>query len=534
MARSCTLWGSTALIFMAAALAGCESMPTIPSNALTQALNLNSQPTTLDLKPAPDARAWADSEEEVINNRATGYGLVHMPQVQNYLNGLLQKIRTEAGVPAWPGKVYINASSDLNAYTQSSGNIYISLGLLEQAENEDELVGVLAHEFAHSYLQYDQLQEAVMNTDKASEVAGAVAMVSQNLRHTELAQNLKQEKAMRSAAALLSAYQVGRNLIAPAWSRSQEHAADEMAVQLSIRMGYSVPDGWVKLLERTLAYEKKVEASKQVQREAMRKLFEDVREAAFAQVGSKSDTANVGGAVTGEILGNLSLLGKDLTTFLTSTHPDTDKRIARVNELHDKLMGDDRAWPDPRSSEWSKIKKTRSVQRLFASYLKASQAQALLGTSQNSEVFKMARLSMVQETQGHALPALVGWQSNSKDPTVLRALQANMKSPQHRAWKAYTLYAEHLLAQNKKREAQKVLDDGFQHFNRSALAWQDYIRLQVQLNNTKKAQEMATECAQKFKAYVHGCKRAAEVQQVAKGGSSAMPLDFGLGMLLGR
>lgn len=509
MARTCTLWYSTAVLGLMAALSGCESMPTLPSNVVTQTFNMDTPANTLELKPAPDARVWVDGAQEVINNRASGYGLVHLPQVQTYLDGLLQKIRTEAGVPQWPGKVYISASSDLNAYTQGSGNVYISLGLLAQMENEDELIGVLAHEFAHTYLQYAELQEAALNPQKDSEISSIVNTIGQNLQHTGVAKNPKQEKAMRNASTLLSAYQMGRSLVGPAWSRAQEHAADDMAVQLSIRLGYSVTDGWIKALERTMAYDKQAEVIQNKQREALNQSFNNVRDAALSQVGSQNFGANMGNMLSQELVGNLTGAGKDLAQMFTSSHPDTAARIARISALNDKLMGSDRPRPQSRQRDWSKIKKTRAVQAMFASYLNAAQAQALLGTSPDSEVIKIARKSLVQETQGHAMPALLGWQVNRNDPALLRALQANMKSPQHRAWKSYVLYAEHLLAQNKKRDAQKVMDDGFQHFKASPLAWQDYIRLQAQLNNTAKANQMAAECGQKFQPYAQGCLRAA-------------------------
>lgn len=519
----------SSLCIAAAALTGCK---TLPSNPVTEALNISSKPQTLKLPAAPEVRDWVDMEQEVINNRATNAGLVNIPSVQKYLDALLQQIRTEAGVPNWPGKVYINAdSSQLNAYTQGSGNIYINMGLLNVMETEDELIGLLAHEFAHTYLQYEQLQKTVVDTDRASDVATVMTLVGQNINHKDLDKSLKEEKALRSAAAVLMTYQLARNLLAPAWTRSQEYAADDMAVQLSVRMGYSVPDGWVRVLERMHDHEKKREVIKDEQRETQRKEFEALRSAEFSK--PKGD---VGGAVINEVLGNLSFVGADLTGFLTKSHPDIDKRIARVNELHDKLIGE-QEWPEKRVGEWKKIKEHRSVQRIFTSYLNAANAQAVVGTPRAAEASKLARMSLVAETQGHVLPALANMQAQGRiDNSVLTALRANMRSPQNRAWRSYILVAEHELNSGRKKSAQHTLDEGFKHFERSPLALQDYIQMQVRFGNMDKAKTLSTECAQKYPAYKAGCQRVAQAPQAPQASKDGrISADFGwMQKLLGR
>lgn len=500
-------WRYSSIFLAAAVLAGCK---TLPSNPVTEALNISSQPQTLELSAAPDARVWGDAEAEVINNRATDAGLVSIPSVQKYLDEMLQKIRTEAGVPQWPGKVYIKANNEPNAHTQNSGNIYVNIGLLNVMETEDEVVGLLAHEFAHSYLQYDQMQKTVIETDRVSDIASTMTLIGQQINHKDMATSVKEEKAMRAAAAVMMTYQLSRNLLSPAWSRSQEYAADDMAVQLLVRMDYSVHDGWKRVLERMRSREKQRNTQKEEQRASLRKDFEVIRDAEFAKM-QKGGKGDVGGAVVNEVLGNLSLVGQDLTGFLTASHPDIDKRIQRVIELNDKLMGD-KDFPDKRAGQWKKIKESRNVQRLFTSYLNAGNAQAFLGTPRAPEATKLARMSLVQETQGHVLPALANFQAQGKlDNNVLNALRANMRSPQHRAWRSYVIYAEYELDRNRKTAAQATMDDGFQYFDRSFLAWEDYISMQVRMGNRDAAQSKAAECGKKFKPHeAAGCTRAAQ------------------------
>ncbi|WP_157056238.1 hypothetical protein [Candidatus Burkholderia verschuerenii] len=56
--------------------------------------------------PPPIQREWPSVAEDLNNNRADGWGLVSMPEMERYLNGLLAKIKRTAGVPDYPGTMH--------------------------------------------------------------------------------------------------------------------------------------------------------------------------------------------------------------------------------------------------------------------------------------------------------------------------------------------------------------------------------------------------------------------------------------------
>lgn len=521
------LWRSCAVLSLVMGLSACKTMPT---NSVTQALNIQTGPKSLDFPAAPvDATVWEDAEQEHLHNRARGYGLVHMPAMEKFLNGLLAKVRAEAGVPQWPGKVYITADSGLDAYTQKSGNIYVSLGYLQEAESEDELFAVVAHEFAHSYLEYDALRSSLLKTDWVADIGTHITFTSRGGDLKNIAK--ANSRALESAAAVYAAYQLSRNVLAPAWSRSQEFAADEMAVQLSIRLGYSVPDGLVRVLERQMASEIVQEEQKLKHREVLRKAFEEARNQLGKDITSKDKLTGqqLANGVQHGFLGELSFAGQDFTAYLTSKHPDTDKRIEHVNLVHERLIGE-REWPQARNAEWLNLKQTRSAQRVFDSYRHATLASNALQADAPDEARRFARQSRIAETQGHALPALITWQVGDEKGAA-KALQDNMNSPQHRAWRSYMLYAEQMLKQRKPSEARRVLDQGFKHFESVPIAWVDYIGMQTQMKNTKRAQTLAAQCAKRFEGYKPACDRAADPDSFAARG----PASFAwLETLLGR
>ena len=74
--------------------------------------------------------------------------LVTDPTVTEYVNRVAQNIvlHSDAKVPF---TIKVLDSNDVNAFALPGGFLYVHRGLLEAADNEAELAGVLAHEIAH-------------------------------------------------------------------------------------------------------------------------------------------------------------------------------------------------------------------------------------------------------------------------------------------------------------------------------------------------------------------------------------------------
>ncbi len=72
-------------------------------------------------------------------------------QYESYLNELLQKIIPADFSNKTMPHVYIGRSFEGNAYCLFDGSIVFNIGLLAKIETEDQIVQVLAHEFAHFY-----------------------------------------------------------------------------------------------------------------------------------------------------------------------------------------------------------------------------------------------------------------------------------------------------------------------------------------------------------------------------------------------
>ena len=76
--------------------------------------------TTVGELPSAPPHQWSDLAADLNDNRAAGNGLVSAPALQRYLNRLYTSIKTAAGVPEWPGQVYISSDTTLNAHASAS------------------------------------------------------------------------------------------------------------------------------------------------------------------------------------------------------------------------------------------------------------------------------------------------------------------------------------------------------------------------------------------------------------------------------
>lgn len=70
------------------------------------------------------------------------------PYVSLYMGIVKMRLEAAADLPL-PIKLTIIESTTLNAFATFGGYVFITTGLLEQADKEEEVAGVLAHEFGH-------------------------------------------------------------------------------------------------------------------------------------------------------------------------------------------------------------------------------------------------------------------------------------------------------------------------------------------------------------------------------------------------
>src|SRR5437763_2168102 len=80
------------------------------------------------------------------------------PQTQ-YIQRIGRKL--VATIPqeySWPYQFHVIPQKEINAFALPGGPMFVNVGTINAADNEAQLVGVMAHEMAHVYMQHSAKQ----------------------------------------------------------------------------------------------------------------------------------------------------------------------------------------------------------------------------------------------------------------------------------------------------------------------------------------------------------------------------------------
>lgn len=184
--------------------------------------------------PQQDVEIGAQSAAEAERQMP----IVRDSDVQSYINNIGQKLARNAGGPAFNYQFKVVNASDINAFALPGGYIYINRGIIENARNEGEVAGVVAHEIAHSALRH--------GTHQASKAYAAQAGLA------ILGGVLGGKVGQNTAQILNTVGGVGLNALFLKFSRELETQADVRGAQILTASGYSPADmiGFFHQLEK--------------------------------------------------------------------------------------------------------------------------------------------------------------------------------------------------------------------------------------------------------------------------------------------
>ncbi|APX94982.1 hypothetical protein BWR19_10085 [Halomonas sp. 1513] len=161
--------------------------------------------------------------------------LVLDQDVLDYVNDIRQRLETAHGTPC-NCQVVVDAFSGYEGYAVSPYTIVVTAGVLAQADSEDEVAALIAHEMSHAIhddTTKQWMQEAVASTLR---LGALVAGGSDNVGYAALIGE--------------SAHEATNGIIYRHWNAEHELQADAFAVEVLAKAGYS-QDG-VKMMIRRL------------------------------------------------------------------------------------------------------------------------------------------------------------------------------------------------------------------------------------------------------------------------------------------
>src|SRR5437762_12250225 len=154
--------------------------------------------------------------------------LLNDAQVNAYVNRIGRRLSQNAGGPNFNYQFRVVNASDINAFALPGGFVYVNRGVLDNARNEGEVAGVLAHEISHVALRH--------GTHQASKAYLAQAGMS-------ILGGILGGKVGQGTADIINAVGgIGLNALFLKYSRDLETQADVRGSQILAASGYSPVD----------------------------------------------------------------------------------------------------------------------------------------------------------------------------------------------------------------------------------------------------------------------------------------------------
>ena len=149
-------------------------------------------------------------------------------ELDAYVNRIGKKLAANAPGPKFPYEFKVVNASDINAFALPGGPIYLNRGIIDNARNEGEVAGVLAHEIAHVALRH--------GTHQASKAYAAQAGLS-------ILGGLLGGRVGQNTASIINAVGgFGLNALFLKFSREAETQSDLVGAQMLARSGYTPAD----------------------------------------------------------------------------------------------------------------------------------------------------------------------------------------------------------------------------------------------------------------------------------------------------
>ncbi len=227
MMRKCGLL--FALFAMLAMFASCD---TTSFGNISQ--HLNTAMTVVDATSSA-ARPISEEEEYYVGRAVAAkilgsYRISTDAYLTRYVNLIGKTVALSSEKPFTYGGYHfaILDTDEINAFAAPGGTIFITRGMIKTTSNEDELAAVLAHEVAH-----------VSKRDGIAAIKSARWTQALTLIGTTAAKNYTSSEISQLVSIFEGSIDdVFKTLVVNGYSRSQEYAADEAAVNTLAKCGY--------------------------------------------------------------------------------------------------------------------------------------------------------------------------------------------------------------------------------------------------------------------------------------------------------
>jgi Zn-dependent protease with chaperone function len=208
-------------------------LATRPAIALATMIMLSAGIADAQTKIKPGFNLFSPQDDVQVGQQSAVQAEQQLPilndsQTNAYLNRIGQRLAANAGGPQFQYRFRVVNTSDINAFALPGGFVYVNRGVIDQARNEGELAGVVAHEISHVALRH--------GTHQASKAYLAQAGIS------ILGGILGGHVGAGAAQIINTVGGIGLNAVFLKYSRDLETQADIRGAQIMAASGYNPND----------------------------------------------------------------------------------------------------------------------------------------------------------------------------------------------------------------------------------------------------------------------------------------------------
>jgi predicted Zn-dependent protease len=465
----------------------------------------------------------AERPRAVSIMRARAQGFVPSPQLHDYVLGVLNRELANVRLPpTFKPDVRILAAPEFTALCTPDGTIVVTVGLLEQLENEDELAFVVGHEVSHAIYRHHDSDWFVRAQYYAVVNGAAVDQLASNVSFGAGA------NIARGFDAASHLYKLSANVLAPQMTRGQEDAADALGFDLMVRAGYD-PEAALGLMD--VLAEQEAEAA----RAAAEAKAAQPRSESSAPLSSGNDFLGaLGGIAAGGIgLGQgassagrggwldlgLSLFDSavdSLSDQAASHHPATEREELLSAYAFREYR--DIAPANPTPLAWGSASKSPlkpALTKLLSHYAAAEDAAGFIAdsTAGNPAVARASvQRAVAVPTSDHAYTEFVASELYEKNGNAALSQAALTKavSGSEPSWQVYARLIDIYIARNDYPHAQVLMADAVRRFEDSPVLLPKRIGIAHAMGDQPAVQELLPKCdAYDIRELNAECKKAA-------------------------
>lgn len=456
-----------------------------------------------DLKPGvyePSTEALGD-ERDVSEQRVKGFGLVNLPELASYANGVLDKLKAESGVKKVPGRVLLVVRPGLEAASTPDGNILISLDWFNSLESEDELAALLAHELSHILLRhhdsniFSKIQKQIQSLfSMGIQVHSALDRATGGTTGATLTQG------QRNALLKMELYiKLTDGALHPAWNRRQELEADKLAIDLTQRAKYSYSNGVKSWLEKIRQWD----------------LLQDAKRQAL-QLESQSVVAELvsSGKIDQGVKRGLSDVFNRVVEQLSHTHDGGEKRVDEA-QLYVETVYPDLSKQQANKADFQNVMSGQVTNRSLKAYRQTFDALAAIESLSYSKAVELLGPVVARNSPiaSHAVPNFLMYQaltSMNRDKDAMIYLNRSFEAAEP-AWKPFDLAADYY----KTADPSKIIPLGQQamaRFQQAPAVYPSLVGMYARTGQTEAMKQVLSACLLGYVQYRDDCNKAAQLK----------------------